>query len=179
MTATDTADVDQEPAADDGGMLPPYSAEDAVCPMCQNREAFTWFRPALPPNAFQTDWNGGPRRGGRPKRLERECARCTYQWDEALVADQPGMTVDALAYALDNVLPYPHELDRAVLERMAFKLLKVLHVTARPNHPLWQYSDGRPSTATPEICEVPHATPSAKEACERLRAAKHSKESTR
>ncbi|MGW2951581.1 hypothetical protein [Streptomyces eurythermus] len=175
MTATDTV----EPTADNGGMLPPYSAEDAVCPMCQNREAFTWFRSALPPNMVQTDWNGGSRRGPRPKRLERECARCTYRWDEALAVDRPGMTIDALTYALANALPHPHELDRAVLERMAFSLLKVLNITARPNHPLWQYSDGRPSApGTPQptlegpgVCEVPHASHDEEDACDRRRIA--------
>ncbi|MYR58325.1 hypothetical protein GTY54_19500 [Streptomyces sp. SID625] len=174
MTATDT--LGQEPAAAEyGGMLPPYSAEDAVCPMCQNREAFTWFRPAMPPNAVQADWNGTARRGGLPMRLERECARCTYKWDEALVIDRPGMTIEALAYALDNAAPYQVDLDRAVLEHIAHQLLLMLYVTARPDHPLWQYSDGRPSaTATPQptlegsgVCEVPHASHDAEDACDR------------
>ncbi|MFF4726407.1 hypothetical protein ACFY3M_13850 [Streptomyces mirabilis] len=186
MTATDAADVDQEPAAAEyGGMLPPYSAEDAVCPMCQNREAFTWFRPALPPNAVQADWNGGLRRGGRPKRLERECARCTYKWDEALVVDRPGMTIDALVHALDNATPYPVELDREVLKHVAHQLLAMLYLTARPDHPLWQYSNGRPPAATaPQdpaaspVCEAPHATRDEEDACERRRLT-NTKESSR
>jgi hypothetical protein len=158
---TPTVEADAPTAADaDGGMLPPYSAEDAVCPMCQYMEAFTWFRPAIVRTVTVPDWNGAlARHGPLPKRLERECARCTFSWDEALVTGQPGMTVDALAHALDNATPYPVEVDREVLEHMAHELLGMLHVTARPDHALWQYSDGRPPPAA-----IPEPAPaSAKE----------------
>ncbi|MEU6595066.1 hypothetical protein ABZ923_38715 [Streptomyces sp. NPDC046881] len=149
MTATDTVAVDEEPPTDDGGILPPYSAEQAVCPKCLYTEAFTWYRQALTRRVTIPDWNGAPaRRGPLPQRHERECGRCTYRWDEALPVDQPGMTVDALVYALDNSLPYPHELDRTVMEYMATKLLGALNISARPEHPLWQYSDGRPTAPT-------------------------------
>ncbi|MFI2434720.1 hypothetical protein [Streptomyces sp. NPDC018693] len=191
MTATDAVD---ETAGHDGGVLPPYSAEGAVCPKCLYTEAFTWYRQALTRRVTVSDWNGAvARRGPLPERHERECGRCTYRWDEALPVDRPGMTVDALVYALDNSTPYPVELDRTVLEHMAFKLLGVLNVTARPDHPLWQYSDGRPPPAvapqpaqdSTTICEVPHETREEEEACERRRLAqpatpaKSTKETTR
>jgi hypothetical protein len=152
MTATDTVDTVDEAPADDGGMMPPYSGEDAVCPKCLFTEAFTWYRQALARPVVVPDWNGGTaRRGPLPERHERECGRCTYRWDEALPVDRPGMTVDALVYALDNSLPYPLQLERSVLEYMASKLLGTLHVAARPDHPLWQYSDGRPpATVQPQ-----------------------------
>lgn len=146
-----------------GGALPPYSGDDSLCPKCLSGEAITWYRPAM--GFFPAhQWNGGLRRGPQPERLERECARCAFKWDEALVTDSPGMTVDALAHALHNSTPYPVELDRQVREFMARELLLMLHVTARPNHPVWQYSDGRPpatqaTPAGPEICEVLHQTP--------------------
>ncbi|PWI16038.1 hypothetical protein DI272_19090 [Streptomyces sp. Act143] len=176
-----STDICTQPDDTDDGMLPPYSAEEAVCPMCQNNEAFTWFRAALPPNTVQTDFNGTTRRGARPQRLERECARCTYKWDEALAVARPGMTIDALVYALDNSTPYPVELDAAVLHSMALRLHACLRITARPDHPLWQYNDGRPqTTATPQTptCEETHATREDEEACEQARLT-DSKESSR
>ncbi|MFF0092758.1 hypothetical protein ACFYSF_22735 [Streptomyces canus] len=186
MTPTAEADAPAAAAADDAGVLPPYSAENAVCPKCQFAAAFTHYRPAVPP-VVMSDWNGGMRRGPLPQRLERECERCSFTWDEALVAAQVGMTVDALVYALDNSLPYPVELDRSVLEYMAFKLLGALHVTARPDNPLWKYSDGRPpvdvapqpAPAGTAICEVPHETREEEDACEDRRTAHKEKETTR
>lgn len=184
MTATDAVDIAEPAEADDGGMLPPYSGEDAVCPKCLHAEAFTWYRSPLAPRLLQPDWNGTLRRGPRPERLERECSRCTYKWDEALVVDRPGMTIDALVHALDNATPYPVELDREVLEHVAHQLLAMLYLTARPDHPLWQYSDGRPpATTAPQdpaaspVCEVPHATRDDEEACESRRL-NNSKESS-
>lgn len=132
-------------AADDEGMLPPYSGADAICAKCALNGAFTKIRPAVLRPTVVEDWNGQDvRRGPLPERLERECERCGYRWDEALVVTHPGMTVDALVYALDNSTPYRRELERPVLEYMAFKLLGALHIVARPDNPLWKYSDGRP-----------------------------------
>jgi hypothetical protein len=171
MTIPGTALPDAPPAEPAHGRLPPYSAEDAVCPMCQHDEAFTWFRPALPPNTVQPDWNGQPRRGPLPARLERECGRCTFRWDEALVVDRPGITVEALAYALGQSLPEPLELAPHQLEYAAFHLLKHLRITARPDSPLWRYSTGRPA-----VCETPHATPEDEDACEQRRLAQATEE---
>ncbi|MFD7957010.1 hypothetical protein ACFV4X_26395 [Streptomyces ardesiacus] len=149
---TSTTQAEAVTAADDAGVLPPYSGTDAVCPKCVFNEAYTWYRPAINrPTNFE-DFNGKhTRRGPLPERLERECQRCGFRWDEALVTSQPGMTVDALAYALDNSTPYRKELERPVLEYMAFKLLGALHIVARPDNPLWQYSDGRaPAPVAPQ-----------------------------
>ncbi|MDX3345961.1 hypothetical protein PV368_11010 [Streptomyces sp. ME02-6979A] len=144
MTSTTHAEAETATVAD-GGVLPPYSGTDAVCPKCVFNEAFTWYRPAITRPTNFGDFNGKhARRGPLPERLERECSRCSFKWDEALVVSHLGMTVDALVYALDNSTPYRIELDRPVLEYMAFKLLGALHITARPDNPLWKYSDGRP-----------------------------------
>ncbi|MEU1853957.1 hypothetical protein ABZ499_33040 [Streptomyces sp. NPDC019990] len=167
MTATDAPAPALDTAAAGAGTLPPYSADQAICPKCLHTEAFTWYRQPLTRCTTVPDWNGATaRRGPLPERHERECGRCTYRWDEALPVDRPGMTVDALVYALGHALPYPAELDPPVLERMACKLLNVLNVSARPDHPLWQYSDGRPPAG---ICEVPHATREEEDACEARR----------
>ncbi|MEU7323344.1 hypothetical protein ABZ682_22755 [Streptomyces griseoviridis] len=180
---TPTAEAEAPTVADDdAGVLPPYSAENAICPKCQFTSAFTHYRPAVPPVVI-LDWNGGPRRGPLPQRLERECERCSFCWDEALATAQAGMTVDALVYALHSSMPYPVELDLSVLEYMAFKLLAALHVTARPDNPLWKYSNGRPPVpvAPGDICEVPHETHAEDAACEdrRTSAAPASKETLR
>ncbi|MFF5968184.1 hypothetical protein ACFY64_31575 [Streptomyces collinus] len=175
-----TAEADVSTAADDGGILPPYSGTDAICPKCVYSEAFTWYRPAIVRPNVVADWNGATtRRGPLPQRLERECGRCAFKWDEALVTSQPGMTIDALAYVLDNSTPFPIELDRPVAEYMASKLLAALHIVARPDHPLWKYDDGRPRpTATPQpmpadtaICEEPHETRDEEDACKERRLA--------
>ncbi|MFD0209172.1 hypothetical protein ACFVH9_08540 [Streptomyces hirsutus] len=152
MSTTDAVsylDCHEPAATDDGGMLPPYSAEDAICPKCLYGEAFTWYRAAIT-QAHLQDWNDTQvRRGPLPQRLERECSRCTYRWDESLAVEHAGMTVSALAYALDNATPYPVELHRQVLEHMAQQLLAMLRITARPDHSLWQHSDGATPPATP------------------------------
>lgn len=65
--------------------LPPYSGEETTCVKCQYPAAFTRYRPASGPGVVEfngvTQW-----RGPFPERLERTCARCDFQWDEALVS---------------------------------------------------------------------------------------------
>lgn len=161
------------PHPDDGGLLPPYSGADAVCPKCLFGGAGTEYQPPIIRPSIEEYNNAVVRRGPLPERLERRCNRCDYRWDEALVVDTDGMTVDALTYALDNALPYPVELDRHVLELTAVELLKMLRVIARPDHALWQYSHGTPPVpAVPAICEELHPTPEDEDACERRRAPK-------
>jgi hypothetical protein len=75
MTAT-------TPAASDT-VLPEFTGDDAECPKCANAGALTSYRPA----AQRGEWdiyNGVTRRAPLPERLERECTRCGYLWDEAL-----------------------------------------------------------------------------------------------
>ncbi|MFJ5037998.1 hypothetical protein [Streptomyces parvulus] len=135
-TSTETAgDVD-------GGALPPYSGEDAVCPKCQNEGAFTFYRPARGPWPAEV-FNGIMRRTPLPERLERDCQRCSFKWDESLVAELPGMTVDALAHALAYAIG-PQEVILQAHREVAANLLHVVRITARPEHPMWQYSQGRP-----------------------------------
>ncbi|WP_328434530.1 hypothetical protein [Streptomyces sp. NBC_00425] len=172
-------EADAPPAAD-GGLLPPFSGVETVCSKCLSSDTYTWYRPAkasMPPDEF----NGALRRVALPERLERQCTRCDFQWDEALAMDEPGMTVAALAHALDNSTPYPVELDGQVLAWMARELLRMLRITARPEHPVWQYSNGRPPpvVAPTEMCEALHPTAEDEEACEQRRTHPEPKETDR
>lgn len=137
-----------EPAtAHEEGMLPPYSDTETTCPKCAHGLAHTAYRSAAGSRPILlVEWNGATvHRGPLPERLERECQRCGFQWDEALCPPACGMTVEALAYAVDNATPYPVDLDAEVCTYIARYLLGCLYVEARPDHPLWQYSAGRPS----------------------------------
>jgi hypothetical protein len=157
-------------------ILPPYSGTETPCPKCSNPEADTRHQPALAPGMLLQSHGGRLRRGPLPERLQRECQRCEFRWDEALCPPGCGMTVEALAHALDNATPYPIELHPEVCTYAARYLLECLHITARPEHPLWQYDDGRPDPGpTPEpmpmpICEAAHETNDEEDACERRRA---------
>lgn len=62
------------------GMLPPFSGEAALCAKCGNTGAGTAYKAAGEPpengvHAMCDQW---------PERLERECSRCEYRWDEDL-----------------------------------------------------------------------------------------------
>jgi DNA-directed RNA polymerase subunit M/transcription elongation factor TFIIS len=64
--------------------LPPFSGDTPTCAKCGHKEASTRFRSARP-RAIWHDWNDATiMRGPLPERLERECDRCEFQWDEAL-----------------------------------------------------------------------------------------------
>ncbi|WTW95451.1 hypothetical protein OG216_19610 [Streptomycetaceae bacterium NBC_01309] len=63
--------------------LPAFSADDAVCAKCSHTEALTTYRPAQPQRL--SEFNGRAElRGPLPERLERQCQRCDFTWDEAL-----------------------------------------------------------------------------------------------
>lgn len=63
--------------------LPPFSGDEATCPKCGHEGAFTRFRSARPRSLW--DWNDTSiMRGPLPERLQRECQRCDFLWDEAL-----------------------------------------------------------------------------------------------
>lgn len=163
-----TAAVAKAAAEDSGGILPPYSGEETACPKCSHGEAHTVYRSPLSGRLLR-DWNDGAvQRGPLPERLERECRNCGFTWDESLCPPGCGMTVEALAHAVDNATPYPIDLAPEVCTFMARYLLECLHITARPEHPLWQYDDGRPAHL--DMCEVPHPTTAEEEECERRRA---------
>lgn len=163
----DTTAAVAKAAADTGGTLPPYSGPQVVCAKCSHVGAFTEHHAAgTPGRTLGSDTRWG-RVASLPERLERRCERCDFAWDEALCPPGCGMTVEALAHAIHNATPYPIELDREVRTFMARYLLECLHVTARPEHALWQYDDGRPPAG---ICEEPHPTAEEEDACERRRA---------
>lgn len=164
-------------AADAGEILPPYSGPDSCCAKCSNLGAYTQHRRPVAPGVLIRSEDAPLRRGPLPERLERRCERCDFTWDEALCPPGCGMTVEALAYAIDNATPYPLELSAKVCTFMAQYLLKCLMITARPEHPLWQYDAGRPAPSPapqpepcPAICEEPHPTAEEEDACERRRA---------
>ncbi|MFM9590764.1 hypothetical protein ACKI16_29680 [Streptomyces scabiei] len=188
MTAFDLigrpASQTPEPATDlvgCGGPLPPpitaaptlpaYSGPDAVCPKCLHEGAFTHYQAATTRTTL-VERNGTTEyRGPLPEHHQRQCERCDYTWDEDLAIDADGMTVEALAHALHRACPHPVELDRDAREDTARELLQMLRITARPEHPLWQYDDGRPQVFTASaICEEPHPTREDEDACERRRA---------
>lgn len=54
--------------------LPPYSGDDTQCTKCSNIGAYTEWKAA----------EGLGRTVLKPDRLRRRCARCDYEWDEAL-----------------------------------------------------------------------------------------------
>ncbi len=58
--------------------LPPFSGDIAPCAKCGNEDAYTHYRAAGEPRPGEVAWNP-------PERLERECSRCGYRWDEACV----------------------------------------------------------------------------------------------
>lgn len=141
----------------DGGILPPHSGEETACSKCSNSGAYTRYRPAQA-LMLVTEWNGQlERRGPLTERLERECKNCDFKWDEALCPPGCGMTVEALAHAVDNATPYPVELHPEVCTYIARYLLDCLHVSARPDHPLWQFDAGRPDTGPAPQPETPPA----------------------
>ena len=59
--------------------LPPYSGDDTVCAKCGFAGASTHYRAAGERDVWKSK-SRGPSRG---ERMERECARCGYVWDEA------------------------------------------------------------------------------------------------
>jgi len=147
----------------DTTILAPFSGEETPCPKCSNPEAYTKYHRAIGPHMVLRDDNAGTlQRGPLPERLKRECKRCDYSWDEALCPPDCGMTVEALAHAIDNATPYPVELAPEVCTYVARYLLDCLHISARTDHALWQYDAGRPPEPKEPTPAEPHpATDSA------------------
>lgn len=154
----------QEPPA----VLPPFTGTGSVCAKCRFNEAYTYYRPA---NArLFTEWNGRQQvRGPLPERLERQCQRCDFQWEEALVPScgypaageedsDPGegeISVRDLVLALDDSCAYPLEIHPDALAFVATSLLERVRAYRRPGHPLWQTEQEPPSTAVPEPAPAP------------------------
>ncbi|GGZ23722.1 hypothetical protein GCM10010387_16170 [Streptomyces inusitatus] len=120
--------------------LPPFSGDDTVCVMCSHPEAFTVFRPSVA-RLLVEEYNGRTeRRGPLPARLERQCQRCDYQWDEALnpsLGPRPA-TLDDIALALQHAHQgWALDLSPECAEHMAEALLRMFHLHVRPDHLLW------------------------------------------
>ncbi|MEI5526875.1 hypothetical protein WB388_40465 [Streptomyces brasiliscabiei] len=116
--------------------LPPFTGDMGSCPKCHHLYASTAYRAPLTARERE-EWNGFPRRGPLPERLERECERCSYRWDEAVgpAPDLPEpLTAQELTHALNNAAPYPVELFPHVAEAMAANLVQMLNAYARPDY---------------------------------------------
>ncbi|WP_202234458.1 hypothetical protein [Actinacidiphila reveromycinica] len=131
--------------------LPPFSGEETECVKCSHLDAFTRFRPACPRGLWE--YNGRTdMRGPLPERLERQCQRCDYQWDEAL-NPAPGTraaTTKDIAYALTTAARrWTVELHPGLSAQMASELVEMLHVLVRLDHPMWLPRPGRPLAVPP------------------------------
>lgn len=116
--------------------LPPFTGDMGSCPKCHHLYASTAYRAPLTARERE-EWNGSPRGGPLPERLERECERCSYRWDEAVgpAPDLPEpLTAQELTHALNNAAPYPVELFPHVAEAMAANLVQMLNAYARPDY---------------------------------------------
>ncbi|NEA42744.1 hypothetical protein [Streptomyces sp. SID11385] len=69
--------------------LPPFSGWEKRCPKCGADGPRALYRLPLRPGALLAVDSGQQRRGPLPERLERECATCSYTWDEALAEEPP------------------------------------------------------------------------------------------
>ena len=68
--------------------LPPFSGDNPTCPKCGHKGAVTRHRKAGEPRTGEVVLIA--RAARYPERLERNCWRCDFTWDEALVeADAP------------------------------------------------------------------------------------------
>ncbi|MFI0827219.1 hypothetical protein ACH4Q7_22500 [Streptomyces roseolus] len=117
--------------------LPPYTGDDATCAKCAFPEARTRYRKA---GSYRDDEMTlfGP--SPRPERLERECLRCDYVWDEALnPPDAPEpigreLTITELADALSaSHQGWALDLSPELAAHMAVGLLRTLDVRTRPD----------------------------------------------
>jgi len=61
--------------------LPPYSGDNPTCPKCSHQGAITRRRAAGEHGSGDVPTFGPSPKG---ERLERECWRCDFVWDEAL-----------------------------------------------------------------------------------------------
>lgn len=132
-------------------VLPPYSGDDTPCPKCRYLEASTTYRPRLAAVLPQL-FNGQCRTGRFPERMERQCGRCAYRWEEALPVDDQadgGLSVEDVVRALDDTTPYPIELRVDILRFMAARLLERVVVFPIPEHPLWQPEEPAPDPVAP------------------------------
>jgi len=81
--ATETAPPHSSPSA-----LPPFSGDGSLCPKCLYPDARTYYRPAAGHVLVLREFNGVTKPcGPLPERLQRECSRCDFSWDEALATD--------------------------------------------------------------------------------------------
>ncbi|MGW5930530.1 hypothetical protein ACWF2L_30510 [Streptomyces anulatus] len=135
MSLPDTAEL---PAPADP--LPPYSGTDTVCAMCSHTSAYTRFQAER--HRVMREFNGVVRRHATlTARLERQCERCDYQWDEA-PNPAPGIrpaTAAEIAEALQNAHQgWALDLSSGCAGHMAEELMHMLDLYVRPDHPLWK-----------------------------------------
>ncbi|MFC8463380.1 hypothetical protein [Streptomyces sp. NPDC057250] len=134
--------------------LPPYSGEFTVCVKCSHGEAITRHL-----RAGESGTNG-PHYWTSPKveRLERQCWRCDYIWDEALAPPTGPAPYDVAAGDLARLLQASHDgwaldLSPECAEHMAGALLTKLSIRYR--------HDYQPETGHAEESETSHTGPAA------------------
>ncbi|MFC9341430.1 hypothetical protein ACFT0G_25375 [Streptomyces sp. NPDC057020] len=145
--------------------LPPYSGEYIVCAKCSHDTAITRHK-----EAGEHGTNDRPTYGRSPKgeRLERECWRCDFSWDEAL-APPTGpaphdVTVDALARLLEGAHEgWALDLSPDCAEHMARELLDRLNVRYRHDYHGEDDQLEEPETAHDDKASTPTLTGSADE----------------
>jgi hypothetical protein len=150
MSLTDTIDL---PAPAEP--LPPYSGTDALCAMCSHARASTRFQSER--HRVMREFNGiVGRHATLTARLERQCERCDYQWDEALnppTETEPVRAADVadLVHAFGIACQgYAVDLHPQLAEHMAGILLELLIVDVRTDHPAWTATaPARPVLAIP------------------------------
>ncbi|MBP5906839.1 hypothetical protein F3K40_15380 [Streptomyces sp. LBUM 1478] len=116
--------------------LPPFTGDEGQCLKCFHPFLSTHYRPRMNGRTM-AKLNGLYRSGPLPERLERECDRCGYKWDEAVGEEQDlaaPMTAHELTRALHNAAPYPVELFPHVAEAMAANLVQMLNAYPRPDY---------------------------------------------
>ncbi|MER8090713.1 hypothetical protein ACFVZR_37030 [Streptomyces sp. NPDC058316] len=133
----DSLDVQPTPSpinpAPDEQQLPPYSGEWTPCPKCDYDRALTRYRAA---GEHSTRDRQTFRPSTKGERLERECERCDYAWDEALspspTADRGPVTPGRLAQALAEASKgYALDLSPGCADAMAEQLLEWLLIHER------------------------------------------------
>ncbi|MCY0957681.1 hypothetical protein [Streptomyces sp. H27-H5] len=123
------------PRADD--RFPSYTGEETPCPKCAHDTAITRYR-RRGEHSTQDRQTFMPSVKG--ERLERQCWRCDYCWDEAVAPPTGPAPHDVTPDTLARLLEASHagwalDLSPACAEHMAGALLAVLNIRHRHDAP--------------------------------------------
>ncbi|MGW6416332.1 hypothetical protein [Streptomyces sp. NPDC055055] len=151
-------------AEPDDHRLPPYSGEDIACVKCSHETAITRYRAAGEHGTNDRPYGRSP----KGERLERECWRCDYTWDEALAPPTGLAPYDVTVGELARLLEGSHDgwaldLSPACAEHMARELLARLNVRYRHDYHGEDDQLEEPETAHDDEAAAPTLTDSAHE----------------